>query len=98
LLANLYFFVDTLVILYRANFRIENVLIMRKLFSINLWHEADVMFPVVVVWSTGILFCAMLHNLQQWQSDKMVAMVGADGTAVRMVQNGKGMQLHTFTL
>ena len=86
---------DTFAIYCKADFQHENLgdsddLINRKLFPTNVWREADVVFNVILLWSTGILACVLLQNLAQWNDGKMYSVVRSDGTLERMVQLGKG--------
>ena len=99
-LFNAFYFVDTFVIFWKVNFTVigreqsDCGLIGRKLFSTNLWSEWDVVIPVAMIWSSGVLFAALCHDLQDSKLDKMVAVVGPDGKVVRMVQYGNGMKAY----
>ena len=79
-LVNLFFYIDTLIIYWKASFRYENIrnsdkLIGRKIFPTKVWHEADLVLPVGLLWSSGILFCALFHDLAQWNGGKMNSVV-----------------------
>lgn len=96
ILCNLFYLIDTFIIYLKADFRHANLgysdqLISRKLFPTSLWREADVVFTVIMIWSTGIFVCALVQDLTQWNGGKMYSLVvRVDGTLERMIQNGMG--------